>query len=127
MNPDFVSFECLLAGLTFACGIVVLYPVAFSFECLLVGLTFEVFFPELMAPHLTLKERDVLTAWAADGLKPVQIRRRLQAQRSRRGLDAPNVTNIRRVFKGATYKQSTKETRGCKRTLTKRQVTVRAE
>ena len=117
----------MLAGLTFACGIVVLYPVAFSFECLLVGLTFEVFFPELMAPHLTLKERDVLTAWAADGLKPVQIHRRLQAQRSRRGLDAPNLTNIRRVIKGATYKQGTKETRGCKRTLTKRQVTVRAE
>ena len=65
-----------------------------------------------MAPHLMPAEIDFLLKMAARGENAVTLHRRLAAQRARRGMESPNVTNIRKLLKGATYNRGATETRG---------------
>ena len=72
-----------------------------------------------MAPHLSLKELDLLRHWCgALKLSPVQIHAKLEKRRTRAGIATPDLTNLRKVLKGTTYKLGAAETRGAKRTLT---------
>ena len=75
-----------------------------------------------MAPHLTLLELDKLRKWSSDGLTPIQMHARLKSLRDRRSVVAPNLTNIRKVLKGNTYRLSKAETRGRKKALTRAMV-----
>jgi hypothetical protein len=66
-----------------------------------------------MAPHLEPKEIDQIRKWFGKGMPPVTIHARLAASRLRRDMDAPHLTNVRKVLKGFSYKASgQKETRG---------------
>ena len=65
-----------------------------------------------MAPHLTPKEIDLLMKLAAKGANAVKLHRHLAAQRARRGIQAPTVTNIRKLANGRTYKRGVVEKRG---------------
>ena len=57
-----------------------------------------------MAPHLTLAERDLLVKWpGAHGLSPVEVHEKLSRHRAARGVEAPNLTNVRKALKGLTY------------------------
>ena len=56
-----------------------------------------------MAPHLTPKEIDLLLKMAAKGENAVTLQRRLAVQHERHGMQAPNITNVRKLLKGGTY------------------------
>jgi hypothetical protein len=76
-----------------------------------------------MAPHLTPAELDKIRIWHGKAkLDPVQVHEKLLAWRTRRGLDCPDLANVRRVLRGESYRQGLVETRGKKRLLTRRQV-----
>jgi hypothetical protein len=76
-----------------------------------------------MAPHLTPAELDKIRVWHGKSkLAPVQVHEKLLAWRTRRGLDCPDLTNVRRVLRGESYRQGLVETRGKKRLITRRQV-----
>jgi hypothetical protein len=57
-----------------------------------------------------------------DKLTSVQVYTKLTARRARRHVAAPDLTNIRRVLRGETYRQGIVETRGRKKILSRRQV-----
>lgn len=75
-----------------------------------------------MAPHLTPGELDWLHQQTAAGKTPVQVHALLRARRARQRKDAPDLTNVRRVLRGKTYRQGLVETRGRKRSLSRRMV-----
>jgi len=75
-----------------------------------------------MAPHLTPKELDQLRKWAAKKFTPSQIHARLEKQRERRGVDTPNITNIRKAMNGKTYLRSKPEARGRQKVVTAQDV-----
>ena len=68
-----------------------------------------------MAPHLTPAELDFVHRQAHLGKTPVQIHALLTARRARKGISTPDLTALRKVVKGSTYKRGPKETRGRKR------------
>ena len=78
--------------------------------------------PIAMAPHLSTRELDWIYQKARVGKTPVEITALLQRARLSKGINVPNLTNVRKVLKGKTYKRSQVETRGRKRTYTRRQV-----
>ena len=65
-----------------------------------------------MAPHLTPAELDFMHEKKQDGLTPVQIHKRLEAQRSKQKIETPHLTNVRKALKGKVYKRGRVETRG---------------
>lgn len=75
-----------------------------------------------MAPHLTPTELDVMSVKAAKGQTPLQIHKWLQSQRNRKGLDTPNITNIRKALQCKTFRRGAVETRGRKVKLSKHMV-----
>jgi hypothetical protein len=65
-----------------------------------------------MAPHLTLAELDFINEKKQDGLTPVQIHARLAAQRTKKKIATPHLTNARKAPKGKVCKRGRVETRG---------------
>jgi len=77
----------------------------------LVALVLDFFFGA-MAPHLTPTELDPIHSLEAAGRDPAGIHQALSAQRARKKIVAPHITNARKALKGNTYKRGRKETRG---------------
>ena len=75
-----------------------------------------------MAPHLKPLELDFIHGLAAQGKTPKEIHEKLVARRSRAGLLAPSMCNLRLALKGRSYKRSAVETRGRKQIVGKRGV-----
>jgi hypothetical protein len=75
-----------------------------------------------MAPHLTSKELDQMLAKSTAGATPAQIHSWLKLRREKAGTAAPNITNVRKALKGKSYRRGKVETRGRKKTLTRRNV-----
>ena len=73
-----------------------------------------------MAPHLNKRELHFLMSQRRK--TPAEIRAEIQKKRARKGILAPNITNIRKAVKGITYKRGMVETRGRKPIYSKRQV-----
>ena len=65
-----------------------------------------------MAPHLTLAELDFINEKKQDGLTPVQIHARSAAQRTKKKIATPHLTNVRKAPKGKVCKRGRVETRG---------------
>ena len=65
-----------------------------------------------MTTHLTPAELDCMFQQQRKGMTPVDIHKSLVTKRGRRGKTAPDLTNVRNVLKGKTYKRGAKETRG---------------
>ena len=65
-----------------------------------------------MAPHLTKKEIDTLRVKFGEGKTPIEIHTWLEKARRRQGIDSPDLTNVRKVLKGNTYKANVLEARG---------------
>ena len=61
---------------------------------------------------------------AAKGANAVQLHRSLAVRRARRGVPAPNVTNIRKLVKGRTYNRGSVERRGRPSKLTHSNVMI---
>ena len=55
-----------------------------------------------MTQHLILKEIDQILKKRGDGKEPVEIHAWLEKQRARKELQAPHLTNVRRVLKGSS-------------------------
>ena len=75
-----------------------------------------------MAPHLTAQELDHMREMLGKRKTPTEIHTWLVKTRSRKGILAPNLTNVRKTLKGNTYKSGMAETRGVKRTLSRKQI-----
>lgn len=75
-----------------------------------------------MAPHLTDKELDQMFEQQGKGKTPIQIHTWLVKKRAKKGQQAQDLTNVRRVLKGKVYKRGVPETRGGKRALTRKQI-----
>ena len=56
-----------------------------------------------MAPHLEPKELDNMRKWLGRGVPPVTIHARVAASRLRRDMDAPHLTNVRKVLAGKAH------------------------
>ena len=65
-----------------------------------------------MAPHLTLAELDFINEKKQDGLTPVQIHARPAAQRTKKKIATPHLTNVRKAPNGKVCKRGRVETRG---------------
>ena len=80
-----------------------------------------------MVVHLSLKEKDLVLKWSGKGLQPIEVHKKLVHHRAHHKIDgeihdAPNLTNVRKFLKGKTHSQGKPETRGRKRTYTRRNV-----
>ena len=67
-----------------------------------------------MAPHMSPSELDFIQTKFPAGKTPAQVHKLLETRRGRKGMAAPDLTNIRKALKGLTYKRGLKETRGRK-------------
>ena len=67
-----------------------------------------------MAPHLTKKEIDTLRVKSGEGKTPIEIHTWLEKARRRQGIGSPNLTNVRKLLNGKTYKGNVREARGRK-------------
>jgi hypothetical protein len=75
-----------------------------------------------MAPHLTMAELDQIRAKSGAGKSPVEIHRWLASYRRRKGWMMPNLTNVRKVLRGKSYRVGLNETRGRKEKVSKKTV-----
>ena len=75
-----------------------------------------------MAPHLTAMELDKMSTLQAAGRTPIEIAAWLAAHRRRKGIVPPNLTAVRRVLHGQSYRRGQPETRVRKRKLSQKQV-----
>ena len=75
-----------------------------------------------MAPHLSLAEQDLALTGLATGKTASQIFDMVAKKRAARGVAMVNITVIRRFLRGRTHRRGKVETRGRKRTLTRRNV-----
>ena len=75
-----------------------------------------------MAPHLSPAEQDFALSGLAAGKTAPQIFAMLAKKRVARGVDMVNITVIRRFLKGRTHRRGKVETRGRKRSFTRRNV-----
>ena len=73
-----------------------------------------------MAPHLTSAELDWLQRQKSKA--PLELHALLEARRAKKGMAAPDITNLRKALKGLTYRRGGPETRGRKKSLTKANV-----
>ena len=64
-----------------------------------------------MAPHLSADELDEIFRLRNEGPSPSEIHAWVETTRGRRGIAAPNITNIRKVLKGQSYRRGKVETR----------------
>ena len=71
-----------------------------------------------MAPHLSASELNFVFAEKGKGLSPTAVHSKLSHRRSKRGVPAPTLGNLRKTLKGTTYKRGKVESRGQKKTLT---------
>jgi transposase len=69
---------------------------------------------------LSAEELDFVTGQI--GKTPIEVHKALSTKRARKGVPAPNLTNVRKVLKGLTYKRGGVETRGRKLKLSKANV-----
>ncbi len=53
-----------------------------------------------MAPHLAAAELDFIHGKSEDGLTPIQVHKRLKAQRDKKKLETPHLTNARKALEG---------------------------
>ncbi len=65
-----------------------------------------------MAPHLTSAELDFIHEKYAEGMTPILVHKVLKAQRGKKNIQAPHLTNLRKVLKGKRYRRGRQETRG---------------
>ena len=75
-----------------------------------------------MAPHLSPAEQDFALSGLAARKTAPQIFAMLAKKRVARGVDMVNITVIRRFLKGRTHRRGKVETRGRKRSFTRRNV-----
>ena len=75
-----------------------------------------------MAPHLTPAELDWVHRQVHLGKTPVQIHSFLTARRARRAVATPDLTALRKAIKGSTHWRGLQETRGRKRTYSRKWV-----
>ena len=68
--------------------------------------------PFAMAPHLAAAELDVIHEKSEGGLTPIQIHKRLKAQRDKKKLETQHLANVRKALEGKRYKRGRVETRG---------------
>jgi hypothetical protein len=73
-----------------------------------------------MPVHLSAEELDFVNGQI--GKTPIEVHKALGTKRARKGVPAPNLTNVRKVLKGLTYKRGGVETRGRKLKLSKANV-----
>ena len=71
-----------------------------------------------MAPHLSASELNFVFAEKGKGLSPTAVHSKLTHRRSKRGVPAPTLGNLRKTLKGTAYKRGKVESRGQKKTLT---------
>jgi hypothetical protein len=72
-----------------------------------------------MAPHMDAKDLNKILALREDGLDAQEVFEKFAAFRRQRHKSQPNLTTVRRVLKGKTFKRSAIETRGRPKALTK--------
>ena len=75
-----------------------------------------------MAPHLSNVERDYVFDKAREGKAIVEIHALVKGRRDRRGVQAPHLTNLRKLLMGASYRHGRVETRGRSSRLSRLQV-----
>ena len=75
-----------------------------------------------MAPHLTPAEQDIMLQAKAMSKTPSEIYEKLGALRRRKNIEMVNITVARRLLNGKTHKRGIAETRGRKRTYSRRNV-----
>ena len=75
-----------------------------------------------MAPHLSLAEQDLALSGLTAGKTASQIFAMVTKKRVARGVAMVNITVIRRFLRGRTHRRGKVETRGRKRSLTRRNV-----
>ncbi len=68
--------------------------------------------PLAMAPHFTAAGLDFIHGKSEDGLTPIQLHKRLKAQRDKKKLETQHLTNVRKALEGKRYKRGRVETRG---------------
>ena len=80
--------------------------------------SYSLAFEAIMAPHLSASELNFVFAEKGKGLSPTAVHSKLSHRRSKRGVPAPTLGNLRKTLKGTTYKRGKVESRGQKKTLT---------
>ena len=75
-----------------------------------------------MAPHLSLAEQDLALSGFTAGKTTSQIFAMVAKKRVARGVAMVNITVIRRYLRGRTHRRGKVETRGRKRSFTRRNV-----
>ena len=75
-----------------------------------------------MAPHLTLAEQDSVRELFAKGKSSSDINSSISKSRAKRGIAIVNITAVRRYMSGRSHKRGPVETRGRKRTFSRRNV-----
>ena len=75
-----------------------------------------------MAPHLTPAELDWVHRQVNLGKTPMRIHSSFTSRRARRDVSTPHLTALRKTIKGFMYKRGHKETRGRKRTYSRKWV-----
>jgi hypothetical protein len=70
-----------------------------------------------MAPHLSPHELNVMHSKQAAGKTPREVHEWLVGFRSRKSMESPNLTNVRKALKGKSYRRGAVETRGRKAKL----------
>ena len=67
---------------------------------------------------MTSKELDRALALSGKGMVPIDVHKKLEESRKKKGEDGPALETVRRALKGTTHKRGKKETRGRKPKLT---------
>ncbi len=75
-----------------------------------------------MGRQLTPAEREEARGMAVQRFSPVDIHKKLRAKRIKRGMEAPDLTTVRRCLKRQTHRVDKVETRGRKLAFTSRNV-----
>ena len=75
-----------------------------------------------MAPHLSLAEQDLALSSFTAGQTTSDIFASIAKKRAARSVDMVNITALRRFLRGRSHRRGKVETRGRKRTLTRRNV-----
>jgi hypothetical protein len=65
-----------------------------------------------MAPHLTRVEQDKLLSWKNANVTVIDMHGRLEKRRERQGIDAPDLTTVRKFLKGKTHRRGRVDKRG---------------
>ena len=73
----------------------------------------------VMAPHMDAKDLDKMLALRDEGLDAQEVFEKFSTYRRQRHKSEPDLTTVRRILKGKTFKRSQVKTRGRPKTLTK--------